>query len=154
MEQVWWTGRNLATAAVDLAGLLGRTWRCRSVVVDATGMGAGVASVLGRLLGGGVVQPFVFTAPGKSRLGFDLLAAVNGQRLKLYAADGSPEPAECFRQLELAQARYRRGQQMDFFVDEREGHDDFVMSLALTLAAADRYEPRNARGRSSPDGQS
>jgi len=154
VEQVWWTGRNLATAAVDLAGLLGRTWRCRSVVVDATGMGAGVASVLGRLLGGGVVQPFVFTAPGKSRLGFDLLAAVNGQRLKLYAADGSPEPAECFRQLELAQARYRRGQQMDFFVDEREGHDDFVMSLALTLAAADRYEPRNARGRSSPDGQS
>ena len=59
------------------------------MVVDATGLGQGTASFLERSLGSGVVEPFIFTAQSKSRLGFELLAAVNGGRLKMYAADGS-----------------------------------------------------------------
>ncbi|MBI2885732.1 MAG: hypothetical protein HYY02_00835 [Chloroflexi bacterium] len=147
MEHLWWTGRRHATLVGELAGLLRDTWRCRRVVVDATGVGAGVASMLGKLLGGGVLHPYLFTAESKSRLGFTLLGAVNAHRLKVYAADGSPECRELWRELELGQVAYRPNQRMNFFVDQREGHDDFLMSLALAVEAANRYAPRTAKGR-------
>lgn len=146
VDQVWWTGHPHASLVPQLAGLMRDTWHCNSVLVDATGLGQGVASMLGRLLGS-VVHPFVFTAESKSRLGFGLLSAVNANRLKLYAADGSAEYRECLGQLDKTQVRYRSGQRMNFYVDEREGHDDFVMSLALAVEAASGYQPRGARGR-------
>lgn len=148
VDHVWWTGRSHASLAPDLAVLLRDHWACRAVVVDATGLGQGVASVLQRLLGGRV-QPFVFTAESKSRLGFGLLGAVNGNRLKLYGNDESAEWRECWRQLDRTEVTYRTGQRMNFFVPEKEGHDDFVMSLALAVEAARAYTPRSARGRLS-----
>jgi hypothetical protein len=36
---------------------------------------------------------------------------------------------------------------MNFFVDESDGHDDYLMSLALVVEAANLYSPRTARGR-------
>lgn len=146
VDQVWWTGHAHASLVPELAGLLRDTWHCKAAVVDATGLGQGVASMLGRLLGG-VVRPFVFTAESKSRLGFGLLSAVNANRLKLYAADDSPEYREGMSELDKTQVRYRSGQRMNFYVDEREGHDDFVTSLALAVEAAGGYQPRGARGR-------
>lgn len=133
-----------------LVDLLGRVWRIRRVAVDATGLGETLARLLARALGGEAVQALRFTAESKSRLGFGLLAAVNGGRLKVYAPDGSPEYAELWRQIELARAVYRPNQTMNFFVDPAQGHDDFVVSLALaTHAAAGLLEerPRVARGR-------
>jgi len=35
---------------------------------------------------------------------------------------------------------------MNFYVDPAQGHDDFLMSLALLAEAAKQYEPRGARG--------
>ena len=131
--------------APRLADLLRRVWRCRRVVVDATGVGAGVASLLTRALGG-AVEPFVFTQASKSKLGFELLAAVNTGRLQMYAPDGSPECQEFWREAELAQARYRPNQTVDFFVEPSRGHDDFLMSAALLVKAGER-PPRIARGR-------
>ncbi len=151
VEHLWWTGHDHASLVGELAGLLGQTWRCRRVVVDATGLGTGITSMLQRLLGGSVVQPFVFSAESKSKLGYGLLAALNLHRLKLYAADGSAEYQECRRQLQHAQGDYRRNQRMNFYVKERDGHDDFLMSLALTLEAASMYQPRSARGRTNND---
>ena len=40
------------------------------------------------------VEVFTFTAPSKSRLGFDLLSAINGGRLKLYQPDGEADTNE------------------------------------------------------------
>lgn len=48
--------------------------------------------------------------------------------------------------MELAQSHFRRNQTMNFSVTEGEGHDDFLMSLALLVEAA-QYTPRSARGR-------
>ncbi|MDO8531412.1 MAG: hypothetical protein Q7T26_04475 [Dehalococcoidia bacterium] len=90
VEHYWWTGRPHAALYAQLVDVLRDVWRCRRVVVDATGVGAGVASFLAKALSG-IVTPFVFTAPGKSRIGFQLLAAVNAGRLKMYGADGSAE---------------------------------------------------------------
>ena len=127
--------------------MLKDTWRCRRVVVDATGLGAGLASMLQRVLGSRVLRPFLFTAPSKSRIAFALLAAVNANRLQLYQRDGSPEHQEFWQQIDRAQVRYRPNRTIDFYVDPRDGHDDFLSSLALVVEAASTYEPRVARGR-------
>lgn len=150
VEHVWYTGRSHAALAPELARLLRDTWRCRAIVVDATGLGQGLASVLARLAGP-AVRPFVFTAESKSRLGFGLLSAVNANRLATYGDDGSAEWREFWRQIDRTQVQYRAGQRMNFFVPEREGHDDFVMSLALAVEAARAYTPRSARGRMRTD---
>ncbi|MDE2968969.1 MAG: hypothetical protein OXT51_02550 [Chloroflexota bacterium] len=146
VEHYRWTGEPHHALTSALADLLKRTWRCRRVVVDATGLGAGVASGLVKAMGA-AVEPFVFTAAGKSQLGFDLLGAVNSGRLTAYAGDGSAEFAEFWREMELAQARYRVSRTMDFFVEPSRGHDDYLMSLALMVRAAAAGQPRTARGR-------
>ena len=150
VEHYWWTGRPHPQLYPQLVDLLKRVWRCRRVVVDATGIGAGVASFLRDALGGSVVTPFVFTAASKSRLGFALLAAINSGRLKIYAADGSEEYRQFWLQIERTRSVFRPNQTMNFFVDPAEGHDDFLMSLALLVEAAD-YTPRSARGRLRED---
>ena len=150
VEHIQWTGVSPASLYPQLVDLLQRVWRCRRVVVDATGLGQGPASFLERALGRSVVEPFTFTAQSKSRLGFDLLAAVNGGRLKMYAMDGSPDYREFWRQLERAEAHFRPNRTINFMVDPKNGHDDFLASLALLVRAA-QYAPRVARGRPGTD---
>jgi len=134
-----------------LVDVLGRVWRVRRVAVDATGLGETLARLLARALGPSVVRAVRFSAESKSRLGYNLLAVVNGGRLKMYAADGSAEYAEFWRQVELARAAYRPSQTMNFFVEPSRGHDDYLMSLALVVEAARDLEPRPrvARGRTA-----
>lgn len=146
VEHAWWTGVSPASLYPQLVDLLQRVWRCRRVMVDATGLGQGPASFLERSLGRSVVEPFIFTAQSKSRLGFDLLAAINGGRLKLYTPDGSKEHQEFWRQMERARAYFRPNRTMNFLVDPKLGHDDFLASLALLVQAA-HHTPRVARGR-------
>mgnify|MGYP005849443063 CR=1 FL=1 len=143
VEVYCWRGEPLHTLAPQVANLLGRTWRVRRAVVDATGVGAGLAGLLQKALGG-VLHPFLFTRQSKSSLGYDLLAAASG-RLSLFAPHGSPECQELWREIDLAQAVYRPDRTMDFFVDPQRGHDDFLVSLALLVKAAE-YLPRVARG--------
>ncbi len=145
VEHYWWTGQPHVALYPRLVDLLQRVWRCRRVVVDASGIGAGVASFLEKALGKSVLEPFIFTAQSKSRLGFDFLAAVNSGRLKLYAPDGSEEHREMWLELERAKSIFRPNQTMGFFVDPSEGHDDFLMSLAL-LVRASEYRERRAVG--------
>jgi hypothetical protein len=135
-----------------LVEMLGRVWRVRRVAVDATGLGETLARLLARALGPSVVRALRLSAESKSRLGYDLVAAVNGGRLKMYAADGSAEYAEFWRQMELARAAYRPSRTMNFFVEPSRGHDDYLMSLALVVEAARDLDPRPrvARGRAGP----
>ena len=145
-EHYWWTGKPHTSLYPQLVDLLKNVWGCRRVVVDSTGVGAGVASFLAKALGRGVVFPFLFTQQSKSRLGFNLLAAINSGRVKMYAGDGSDEYREFWSEMERAKSTFRPSQTMNFYVDPAEGHDDFLMSLALVVEASE-YEPRSARGR-------
>jgi hypothetical protein len=145
VEHYAWTGKKHTELYPQLVDILKNVWHCRKVVVDATGIGEPVASFLQQSLYHKVV-PFKFTAPSKSRLGFNLLAAVNSGRLKLYAADGSPEYENIRFQLKKSNTSYRTGRTMNFFVDPAQGHDDFLMSLALVVEAANLYTPREAKG--------
>jgi len=145
VEHYWWTGRKHAELYPQLVDILKNVWHCRKVVVDATGVGQPVSSFLRRSLGSRV-SPFTFTARSKSELGFNLLAAVNSGRLKMYAGDGSPEYQEFWLEMERARSQYRPSQTMNFYVDPSQGHDDFLMSLALLVEVANQYSPRGARG--------
>jgi hypothetical protein len=145
VEYYWWTGRKHAELYPQLVDILKNVWHCRRVVVDATGVGQPVSSFLRQALGS-LVIPFTFTQHSKSELGFSLLAAVNSGRLKMYAGDGSAEYQEFWLEVDRAKSYYRPSQTMNFYVDPSQGHDDFLMSLALLVEAANHYEPRVGRG--------
>ena len=145
VEHYRWTGRKHTELYAQLVDILKNVWKCRRVVVDATGVGEPVSSFLKKALGTRVV-PFKFTQGSKSELGYNLLAAVNAGRLKMYRGDGSGEYREFWAEMEKAKSQYRPNQTINFYVDPSQGHDDFLMSLALTVEAAKHYEPRGARG--------
>lgn len=132
----------------QLADVLGDVWRVRRLAVDATGLGETLARLFIRRLGEDVVRAVRFTAEWKSRLGYGLLAVVQGGRLRMYAADGSREYADFWREMELARVQYRPSRQMNFFVEPSQGHDDYLVSASLAVEAAKEIEtkPRVARG--------
>ncbi len=148
VEHQAWQGEATESLVAMLADRLRRVWRVRRIAVDATGLGAPVADLLASRLGRQVVEAVTFTAERKSRLGFALLAAAHSGRLRLYRDDDSAEAVACRRQLALARADYRDSGALRFDVDPAEGHDDYLMSLALAVAAAGvDGGPRTARGR-------
>ncbi len=146
VEHYRWTGKKHTELYAQLVDLLKNVWHSKRTVVDATGVGQPVASFLKEALGTSVV-PFTFTQPSKSELGFNLLAMVDSGRLKMYAGDGSAEYREFWMEMEKAKSHYRSSQTMNFYVDPAQGHDDFIMSLALAVEAANQYSPRSAKGR-------
>ncbi len=143
-----WTGTRhtaLHAAIVDLAR---NVWRARRIVIDATGVGAGLASWLAAALPG-LVTPWIFTAPSKSDLGWRLLAAIDGGRLKEYADDGAEETGLFWRQLDACEYAVRPGpgKLLAWGVDDPRVHDDLLLSLALVGALDDLdWRPRVARG--------
>ena len=144
VEHYQWTGTPHSQLFQIMVDTLTK-WNCRRILVDNTGIGQPVASFLRKALGSRVV-PFTFTQKSKSDIGFELLSLVNSGRLKIYKQDGSNEHQELFLQLEKARCQYRPNQTMNFFVDPSEGHDDFLVSLALVAQGARDFSPRTAKG--------
>jgi len=145
VEQICWTGEKHVNLHQKLVDIIKNVWGCRRVVVDATGIGEPVAAFLRKALGTRVI-PFKFTQVSKSHLAFNLLAFINSGRLKLYVGDGTEEYQACLTQLEKARSHFRPNQTMNFYVDPSEGHDDFLMSLALAAEAARDFTPKTAKG--------
>jgi hypothetical protein len=140
-----WTGLPFTVVLQKILDVA-KAWGLRRLVADATGLGAPLVAALKQSLGHRIVS-FVFTASSKSALGYELLAAAGTGRLQLYDRDASPECDECWRELEGAAADYKPNRSLNFYVDPSKGHDDYLMSLALAVEAANRYEPRAAVGR-------
>ncbi|HET9477021.1 MAG TPA: hypothetical protein VFP63_06005 [Dehalococcoidia bacterium] len=148
VEHVAFAGEPHDVVLARLADLLGEVWCVRRVAVDATGLGETLARFLARAIGEERVRPFKFTAGSKSQLGFNVLGAVSGGRLKAYAADGSAECRTFWGEMEAARVAYRPNQTMNFYVPPSQGHDDYLVSLALTVEAGldINLRPRVARG--------
>ena len=144
VEHYQWTGIPHSQLYPQMVDIL-KKWNCGRIVVDATGIGQPIASFLMAQLGSKVI-PFTFTQKSKSDMGFNFLSLVNCGRLKLYKQDGSPEYQELMFELERAKAQYRPNQTMNFYVDPQEGHDDFLMSLALVAQGGKDFSPREAKG--------
>ena len=162
VDRQQWTGmphRELHERLVDLAR---RVWLARQVVIDATGIGAGLASFLSGSLArrgslpGIEVIPFTFTAQSKSRLGWDFLGMIDSGRFLEYRDDseGESDAAMVTREYR-AQLRATTfevlpgpGNLLRWSVPEREGHDDLVVSAALAAVLDGRdLRPRVAMGR-------
>jgi len=134
----WWTGRSHLDQYAATVALV-EQWGIRGLVVDATGIGAGLASLLLDRLGPERVAAFTFSRPSKSRLAYQLLTLLNSGRLKLYAASAAPHGVyeECWQQLRRARYRLPAPDMLDMYVDPTDGHDDFLMSLALLTEAVE-----------------
>jgi len=146
-----WTGVKHSRLYSVLLGLA-EDWRPETVVVDATGVGAGLASFLDKALPGRV-QPFIFSAASKSKLGWDFLALIDSGRWQEPAfalQDGAPEAhlqpeyalqAVFFKQAQGCQYRVLEGPGKllrwgvpDGSRDPSDGtllHDDLLISAAL-----------------------
>ena len=142
VRHYWWTGEKHRTQYERLLELLRNRWRVSKACVDGTGIGAGLASFLRESMGASVVEDFQFTAKSKSELAYELLSAVNAGRLSMYT---KPASSVCWDEfwIESVACRYEvdHNQRMRFCVPDDEGHDDFVMSLALTARAAADLKP-------------
>jgi hypothetical protein len=79
------------TAQPELYGqltALAQTWKPAYIVIDATGLGQGLATFLGRTFKDRVI-PFIFTSASKSKLGWDFLAIVDAGRWQDHAPVGA-----------------------------------------------------------------
>lgn len=133
----WWTGRSHLEQQRDLVTLLRDVWNVERVFVDKSGIGAATAEYLVGALGEVVVEPVALSASRKSELGYNLIAAANGGRVKMYqgGADDA-ESAEFWHEIEAARSEVRPNGLLRWAVPESAGHDDFVVALALLVAAA------------------
>jgi hypothetical protein len=136
VHQVWWTGKTYPEQYAAVLALC-EQWGIRKLVIDNTGQGAGLASMLIEKLGKERVEAYSFTRPSKSRLGYQLLALVNAGRFTLYHQAGAPREMyeECWSQINKARYTLPAPETINFFVEPSEGHDDFLTSLALCAQA-------------------
>ena len=75
-----WTGVKHTTIFSTITSL-GAIWQPRHIVIDATGIGAGLSSFLAKAYPERVI-PFIFNSSTKSKLGWDFLAIVDTGRWK------------------------------------------------------------------------
>ena len=137
-----WLGAHHSSLYADLRGLA-ETWRAHLLVVDATGVGAGLAGFLERALPGRVL-PFLFNTSSKSQLGWDFLTIVDSGRWKepVYPAGGDRLQNLFWLQLEHCQYQILPGPERrmrwgvpDGTRDPASGelvHDDLLISAALS----------------------
>ncbi len=125
---------------------LAELWRPQRIVIDATGLGAGLAGFLEQRLGKSCVMPFVFSQKSKSDLGWAFLGVVDSGRFHDHAEEDRLQ-REFERQLAHCQMEMAAGPEKrlrwgvpDGTKDAATGevvHDDLVISAAL-CATLDR----------------
>jgi hypothetical protein len=147
-----WNGADHVTLAEEIADLARRVWAtqtCAHVVVDATGIGHGLAAMLRASLPEAAVTPFVFTAASKSDLGWRFLGAIGAGRYREYINDDAEDTRWFWRQVAACTFTVRPGvaRQLAWSVPDPETHDDLLMSAALVGMLDDHdWQPRIARG--------
>lgn len=127
---------------------LARHWAAAWVVVDATGVGAGLASYLEKALPRRVI-PVTFSPKLKSDLGWEFLAIVESGRYQDYQDDGAAETRQFWYEVQACQYQVREGPNKPMSWGVRDapaydgqiayGHDDLLVSAAL-CAILDRQD--------------
>jgi len=117
-------------------------WNIRKLVVDKTGLGEGLSSMLQTKFGEDRVEAFHFTRPSKSELAYHFLSLINSGRLKIYTPDDAPQDvyAECIRQLYKARYSVPSENMLNFYCDSNDCHDDVLISIALCAEAIREFE--------------
>lgn len=140
-----WQGEDHVTIYHQIK-TLGSLWDPRFIVIDATGMGAGLSSFLDAAFPHKVI-PFIFSSVSKSKLGWNFLSAIETGRFKDFAP-GDRLQDKFFEQLEFVVQSVAAGpghllswSVPDSTRDPATGdlvHDDLVISAALCTVLDDR----------------
>jgi hypothetical protein len=106
---------------------IARYWSCQWVVVDATGIGAGLVSFMTNALGDKLI-PIVFTPKIKSDMGWGFVGIVETGRYMDYKEDGMQDTRQFWYEVEACQYEIREGPQksMRWGVYESPGYDGLV----------------------------
>ncbi|WP_220196166.1 hypothetical protein [Ktedonospora formicarum] len=141
-----WTGMKYTDQYASVKHIIA-DWGLRRLVVDKTGLGEGLASMLTERFGPELVRPFHFTRASKSQLTFHLLNLVNAGRISIYRQEGAPHASysQCWHQLHHARYNVPAEGLMNMYVSEADGHDDYLMSLALCCEASHEGRPPATR---------
>jgi hypothetical protein len=129
------------TVLFDTLKRLVTTWKPRTIIIDATGIGAGLASFLQRSFPGRT-KAFVFTSASKSKLGWDFLSLVDTGRFQDYQPNpGDEDQADFWKQVQFCQmtvqpspGRLMRWGVPDGVSDPTTGHaihDDLLISASM-----------------------
>jgi len=136
VQRQQWQGESHARLYALLAALI-EQWQPARVVIDATGVGEGLASLLLNAYQSRII-PFKFSQSSKSRLGWAFLSAVESGRIKDYRGEAGAERQSALQALFVQQA-----QQAEFEIVPGPGricrwgvaagalHDDLLVSAAL-----------------------
>ncbi len=146
---------------------LANHWHAVWVVVDATGVGAGLASFLAKALGDfgdrdvpglghGPVIPVTFSRRVKSDLGWNFLGVVETGRYRDYVPDDARETRQFWYEVGACQREVREGpnRSLKWGVWEAVaydgliayGHDDLLISAALCAILDQQDWPGSAEG--------
>src|SRR3990167_5201261 len=138
------------TSLYDRINALVSHWGARWVVVDATGIGAGLASFLEARWPERLIR-FEFSASTKSDLGWDFLGVVETGRFKDHADDQSPENRQFWYEVDKCQYEVLdgAGQRLRWGVTEPpaydglvgRGDDDLLISAAFTAGVVRPAQP-------------
>jgi hypothetical protein len=151
-----WTGTRHTALHERIVQLATRVWNVRQVVIDATGVGAGLAAFLRQSLGERMVTPFVFSSASKSQLAWEFLGLIDSGRFQVF------DPSNCVdrEQARLGQLFLRQmeacrytvlpgpGRLVRWGVEDERLHDDLLMAAALvSVLHRSDWRPRTARAR-------
>jgi hypothetical protein len=141
IHQYWWTGKEFLDQYAQIVELC-EVWGIRKLVVDRTGLGNMMASMLQAKMGEERVIAFNFSRPSKSELTYNFLSLINSGRLKIYAPDDAPPEIyeEAWKQLRLARYSIPGEGLLNFFCNPSEAHDDFLTSIALCCEAIKEFQ--------------
>ena len=147
LDRRLWVGTAHTVLHGQILGLV-EHWRPLWILVDATGVGAGLASFLAKALGEKVV-PVLFSPKLKSDLGWSFVGVVETGRFKDHYDDDSNEQRQFWYEVEACQYTIRPGpaKAISWGVWETpsydgviaRGHDDLLVSAAM-CALLDEYE--------------
>ena len=146
-QRVQWTGTPHTSLYGGLKALVD-AWQPRWIVIDATGVGSGLASFLVKAYPERVLR-FIFSQVSKSQLGWDFLAVVETGRFQDWQEDGDPLQAVFWSQVEACEMQLLPGPEHRLRWGVPDGkrhpksgerlHDDLLVSAAL-CAVLDRQE--------------
>ena len=164
VDRKLWLGVAHTSLYQELLALV-RHWNAVWVVVDATGVGAGLSSFLAKALGDfrdrdqpGRVIPVTFTRKLKSDLGWNFLGVVETGRYRDYVRDGERDTRQFWYEVTACQREVREGPNRTLRWGVWDptaydgliayGHDDLLISAALCAILDQQDWPGSAEGAS------
>jgi hypothetical protein len=135
VQRYVWTGVGQTQLYERILTLTREVWKVYYVVIDSTGIGAGLASFLAKILGRKLI-PYNFSAVSKSALGWGWLAAIDSGRYLEYVPDNASDTNWFWQQVAECSYEVRNGpgRLMRWSVADPNLHDDLLISASLVAA--------------------